>query len=90
MPLMGLKGGWDTIFVKWCIVEENEKGEGAKHVLQKDDGGRKEEFNKSEWDGLLHFIDRSVGAFRLYVHTDVGERSFIHDHAGGCGGVFWE
>lgn len=64
--------------------------EGTKHVLQKHDEGRKEEFNKSESDGLFHFIDCFVGAFRLYVRTDVGERSFIHDHGGGGGCVFWE
>ncbi len=46
--------------------------EGTKHVLQKHDGGRKEELNKSESDGLFHFINCFVGAFRLYVRTDVG------------------
>ncbi|WP_079515032.1 hypothetical protein [Rossellomorea marisflavi] len=31
-----------------------------------------------------------LGAFRLYVCKDVRDRGFIHDHAGGGGGVFWE
>ena len=70
--------------------KETKKERGAKHVLQKNNGGRKEEFNKSEWDGLFRFIDRLVGAFRLYVCKDVGDRGFIYDHAGGGGSVFWE
>jgi hypothetical protein len=90
MPLMGLKGGGDTIFVKRCIVVGNEKGEGDETCSSENDGGRKEEFNKSESDGLFRFIDRVVGAFRLYICKDVRDRGFIHDHAGGGGGVFWE
>ncbi len=90
MPLMGLKGGGYIFCQKVYSGGKRKRRGGTKHVLQKNDRGRKEEFNKSEWDGLFHFIDRLVGAFRLYVCTDVGDRGFIYDHAGGGGGVFWE